>query len=70
MCMSVSPAEDGMEDGTEERDEARERLLSFPVEGGQVVLELSGLFAGVEGSWFVGDLLGSLGSGGGGWGWW
>ena len=56
--MSASPAEEG----TDERDEALDMLLAVGVGG----LELSGRLAGVVSSW-VGDLLGSLGSGGG-WG--
>ena len=52
--MSASPAEEG----TDERDEALERLLA----AGVGELELSGRLAGVISSW-VGDLLGSLGSG-------
>ena len=52
--ISASPAEEG----TDERDEALDMLLAAGVGG----LELSGRLAGVVSSW-VGDLLGSLGSG-------
>ena len=53
--MSASPADEG----TDEREEPREMLLA---EGGEG-LELSGRLAGVSGSSWVGERLGSFGCG-------
>ena len=58
ICDSASPAEDGIE----EREEARLRLVPRPVEGGMVCWVLSGRLAGVAKSSRGGDRLGSFGS--------